>query len=161
MRTYIPKNYFKELELQLNGKGAWDITIELLNCYYHKCYKGEENTRITLEYLDYMFLDVLPLIGSNYEKLNQNEKVLKKLSYFLPKSLLNAKIQTYNKRRNYLWQWINFHKTPERYNNDSKMVLDLLEKYKSLNDLKEVKRELDLVQSLDTLKQQKGKLNVK
>jgi hypothetical protein len=159
MRTYVSKNYIQQLEEKLGEKGAFNISIYLLNYYYQKCYKGEENDQLTLEYMDYVFWDILPWIGRNYAKLNQSKKKLLELNLFITKAFIRAKIQTHNRRRRYFYDWINFHNIPKEYDNSVKLVLDLLEKYPDIKDLPEVKRELDLLTSLESLKLQVGEQN--
>jgi len=153
----VQKNDIQQLQEKL-GKGAdlFDVIIYLINYYYSTCYHGKENDQLTLQYMDHVFIDLAEWVVHNQNKLQQTEKQLKKLHLFITKSFIRARIDTHNRRKNYFYQWINFHNCPKKYDNSVKLVLDLLEKYPSITDLHEVKRELDLLTSIESLKLQVG-----
>ena len=153
MCTENIRQIFTDVTKGLINADMFSIAERIVDCYYKKIYKGSEHDFVSLMYLDKIFIELVFWLGKNANKLKQDVKPEKRLDKFFERNILEAKITTYNRRRNYYHLWVG---GAERCNIKSDFMCYLFSVYTSINseNAQQVKKELGLEFKLEELQQQ-------
>lgn len=123
-----------------------EISANIINNYYKRLYTGKEHEEISLMYFDQVHMQLIFWLGSNKQYLKSEQ-----LNNFLSITLLKAKINTYNRRRNIYQTWLGGQ---ENYSGNNRLLKMLFKLYHNASHYKEVKKELDLIKPITELEKQ-------
>ena len=158
MSTQLRSSYDGIFNIVKSGR-ILDVIEKLYNYYFSKVYKGHEPPSVIELYQDTITFELLQFLGRNKSRLKQDNESLNKVYKFFDKIVLQAKINTYNTRKEIYLTWKMRNYIPMINISRQFVISNYLIKTYNQNEEIEVRHMLGFTENLKELKRRLRKLN--